>query len=136
MARRRVKRSTEVPALQMTPMIDVVFQLLIFFIITLKAEDLLSHLDVSRPAPDSKQTKETEVELVDILVGHLQTGFSMKGRILTKDELDKRLREISAVDKKVPILIKCTGPSRHGKLVEVLDICAKYKLTNLSVFSM
>jgi biopolymer transport protein ExbD len=114
----------------------VVFQLLIFFIITLKVEDILAHLDVSRPAPDSKQTKEQEIELVEILVGHLQTGFSMKGRVMTIKEVDKRLGELAAVDRTVPILIKCTGPSRHGKLVEVLDACSKHKLTNLSVFSM
>ena len=133
---RRVRKSQENPELSMTPMIDVVFQLLIFFIVTLKAEDILAHLDVSRPAPDSQQTKEQDIELVEILVGHQQTGFSMKGRIMTIKELERRLGELAAVDRKVPVLIKCTNQSRHGKLVEVLDACAKHKLTNLSVFSM
>ena len=52
MKRKRQRKEQEAAALEMTPMIDVVFQLLIFFIVTLKPEDICSHLDVSRPAPD------------------------------------------------------------------------------------
>ena len=43
-------------ALEMTPMIDVVFQLLIFFIVTLKQEDIMANLEALRPAPDSSHT--------------------------------------------------------------------------------
>ena len=35
---------------EMTPMIDVVFQLLIFFVVTLKQEDILSRFSAARPA--------------------------------------------------------------------------------------
>jgi len=136
MARARKRKENETPGLEMTPMIDVVFQLLIFFIVTLKQEDILSHLDISRPAPDSEQREEQVQDMVEILVGHMQTGFSMNGRIMTLRELDKRLRELASVDKTVPIIIKCTGRSRHQKLVELLNLCSKHKLKNLSVFSM
>ena len=44
----KVKKTREDPKLEMTPMIDVVFQLLIFFIVTLQQEDILAHLDVLR----------------------------------------------------------------------------------------
>lgn len=130
------KRNDDKPQLQMTPMIDVVFQLLIFFIVTLKPEDILSHLDISRPAPDPNQQTEQVENLIEIIVGHLQTGFSMNGRIMTAEQLEARLRELASYDKKAPVLIKCTGPSMHSKLVTVLDICWEIGLRNLSVFSM
>jgi len=55
---KRERAKGEAVKLEMTPMIDVVFQLLIFFIVTLKQEDILSHLDVSRPAPDPNAKPE------------------------------------------------------------------------------
>ena len=134
--RRGSRLEKQDPQLEMTPMIDVVFQLLIFFIVTLKQEDILARLDISRPAPDSQQREEQIEDMVEVIVGHLQTGFSMNGRIMTLRELDQRLRELSAVSRQVPIIIKCTAKSKHQKLIELLDICSKYRLTNLSVFSM
>ena len=42
-------------------MIDVVFQLLIFFVVTLKQEDILAKLMASRPAPDPNAKPEPEI---------------------------------------------------------------------------
>ena len=39
------------PQLDMTPMIDVVFELIIFFVVTIKQEDIFSKLNANRPAP-------------------------------------------------------------------------------------
>ena len=50
--RRTRRRAFEETKLDMTPMIDCVFQLLIFFLVTMKFEDIIAHLDVYRPSPD------------------------------------------------------------------------------------
>ena len=72
--KRKTRNKGEAAKLEMTPMIDVVFQLLIFFIVTLKQEDILSHLDVSRPAPDPDTTPEEVIDdLLTIEVG--RTGW-------------------------------------------------------------
>ena len=128
------KRGSE-SKLEMTPMIDVVFQLLIFFIVTLKQEDILSQLDISRPAPDPDQKPIEKIEdLLTITV--YRKGFVMDGRKVNRDILDQRLTKLASFSKSLSIIIKCTGDSPHQHLVELLDICAKNELTNLSVFSM
>lgn len=51
-AERHVRRGRrDVSRLEMTPMIDVVFQLLIFFLVTLRQEDILAQLQAMRPSP-------------------------------------------------------------------------------------
>ena len=45
------RKPQENPALDMTPMIDVVFELIIFFVVTIKQEDVFSKLNANRPAP-------------------------------------------------------------------------------------
>ena len=122
-------------------MIDVVFQLLIFFIVTLKQEDILAHLDISRPAPDPDQKKEEVVDdLLQITVynekrfgGH---GFALQGKQVALATLDKHLMRIGSFQKNISVIIKCTSDSRHERLVELLNICSKAGLQNLSVFSM
>ncbi len=137
--KRRVKG--EAAQLEMTPMIDVVFQLLIFFIVTLKVEDILSHLDISRPAPESERPPEVEPEdLLTILVYNPKKlggeGFVLQGRRVSLKELDKQLTKLASYSKHISIIIKCTSDSPHSKLIKLLNVCSKAGLTNLSVFSM
>ena len=42
------RKPQENPALDMTPMIDVVFELIIFFVVTIKQEDLFTRLNANR----------------------------------------------------------------------------------------
>ena len=119
---------------EMTPMIDVVFQLLIFFVVTLKQEDILSRLMASRPAADSTANKEDQPDLINIEIN--RWGFVVKGRKVTLSELDKQIRTFSEMSKKSNVLLRCTGDSPHEYLVEALDLCSKHGMNNLSIFSM
>jgi hypothetical protein len=42
---------------------------------------------------------------------------------------------LASHDPSQTILILCRAESKHRQLVDVLDMCAKLKLTNLSVIS-
>lgn len=119
---------------EMTPMIDVVFQLLIFFVVTLKQEDILSRLMASRPAPDPNAKKEEQPELINIEIN--RWGFIVKGRKLSLGELDRQIKSYAAMSKTANVLLRCTSDSPHEYLVEALDLCAKHGMTNLSIFSM
>lgn len=136
MARERKRSRGEAAKLEMTPMIDVVFQLLIFFIVTLKQEDILSHLDISRPAPEPSE-RPPEKQVDDLLTIEVyRDGYIMQGRRVPVSTLDKRLTKLAQYSKDISVIIKCTADSPHANLIRLLDICAKAQLHNLSVFSM
>lgn len=120
--------------LEMTPMIDVVFQLLIFFIVTLKQEDILSQLEVLRPAPDSTATPETQIEPIKILIG--RTGFVYRGRPVSETELNTSIARVAKYNANATIMVQCTMDSDHKWLVKALDICSRNNMTKLAVFSM
>ena len=136
----RKQKERENPKLEMTPMIDVVFQLLIFFIVTLKQEDILAELKIQRPAPETEQKEEQVQDLVEIMIyDHKRLGgfgIALNKRKISYKTLDKQLTQLAKFSKNVSIIIKCTGDSPHSNLVKVLDICSKAGLTSLSVFSM
>ena len=82
-------RSNEEPKVEMTPMIDVVFQLLIFFVVTLKQEDILAKLMASRPAPDPTAQPDKQPDLIDITVH--KHGFIFKGKPVSLEGLDRHI---------------------------------------------
>lgn len=135
MRRSRRKRAEET-RLDMTPMIDCVFQLLIFFLVTIKFEDILAHLDVSRPSPDPNAPPPLEKIEEMVTVGVFVDGFTLNERVMSEDALDRMLARLAVYSKTQTLLIKCAPDSPHEKLIQVLNLCAKNGLTNLNVLSM
>ena len=123
------------PQLDMTPMIDVVFELIIFFVVTIKQEDIFSKLNANRPAPASSaaasEENDTQVK-IDIGSG----GLVFNGRMMNLKQFDQSMREISRTSKNSMVVIRCTFDSPHKYLVDALDTCSKYQMYNVSVFSI
>ena len=123
------------PKAEMTPMIDVVFQLMIFFIVTIKQEDIFSKLNANRPAPNtsSAPAEENDTQIkIDIGKG----GVVLNGRGMSFPLLDASIKKLAANSTKATVIVRCAADSPHGFLVRVLDTCNKYKMYNLSIFSM
>ncbi len=129
------RKEYENPKAEMTPMIDVVFQLMIFFVVTIKQEDILSKIVANRPNPNPNpsQTEEND-DSIEIQIG--PRGVVFKGQGVSIPQLDSNLGRLASVSKKSIIVIKCAADSHHGTLVQVLDICNKHDLQNRSVFSL
>ena len=134
------RKPQENPALDMTPMIDVVFELIIFFVVTIKQEDIFSKLNANRPAPSAGSSSSNESDTtVTIMIGK---GFDANGvlvyngREVRRSELDQNLREVARTSKKTPIIIKCAENSPHKALVDALDICYRNQLFSVSIFTM
>lgn len=127
------KRLSEEAKVEMTPMIDVVFQLLIFFVVTLKQDDILAKLTAARPAAE-KNPVEVQLDLIDITVH--RNGFIFKGKPVSRDTLDRQIERYSKFSKNASIILRCTNDSKQSYLVQAMDICAKHNMKNLSIFSM
>ena len=123
------------PKAEMTPMIDVVFQLMIFFIVTIKQEDIFSKLNANRPAPNAGPTQSEENDTqIKIDIG--RGGVVLNGRGMSFQLLDASIKKLAANSTKATVIVRCAADSPHGFLVRVLDTCNKYKMYNLSIFSM
>ncbi|MBU0678261.1 MAG: biopolymer transporter ExbD [Verrucomicrobia bacterium] len=124
--------NSEIP---MTPMIDIVFQLLIYFLVTFKPVDVMAHLDVFRPSPEAKKEQlDTPPNLIRVVI--YEDGFTINEKPVDLDSLDSLLSKLAGIDRDQTILLMCTAHSPHEKLIQVLDLCAKSGLRNLSVVSM
>ena len=124
----------------MTPMIDVVFELIIFFVVTIKQEDLFSKLNANRPAPASSNSSSNESDTtvtIEFGRGRDANGVIVYNkREVRRKELDQNLKEVARTSKKTPIIIRCAEESPHKALVDVLDICYRNQLYSVSIFTL
>ena len=134
------RKPQENPQLDMTPMIDVVFELIIFFVVTIKQEDLFTRLNANRPAPSNSQSNSNESDTtvtIEIGRGPDANGLLVYNkRPVRRSELDQNLREVARTSKKTPIIIKCAEDSPHKALVDALDICYRNELFSVSIFTL
>jgi len=122
----RKKRETIAPDL--TPMIDVVFILLIFFIVSsvFKKEELALILDLP-----SSTAQEVEVEPKQISLEISKEEFAIYGKVVTLNELDKQLSKVT--NKEDSIIVRIDKNVVYDRVVQVLDTLQKYSLNNLSL---
>ncbi len=120
----------EVP---MASMIDVVFLLLIYFIVTHKEELSEAHLAVNLPSGGSTQ-EAPDARLLEITV---RPGvIAVRGKTMTEDQLRETLTRFGETDPDQTVLIKVDSKASTGQLVTVLDICKAANLTELNVVSL
>ena len=140
--RARTRNKGENPALEMTPMIDVVFQLLIFFIVCVKQEDILARLNAARPAGESQPSTENplfldiEISKEWVLFMKNSTAVDMRKPNYNFSMLDNLLAQQARFGTSATVTVRCALNSNHGVLMHVLDLLAKHKFTNINIFSI
>ena len=141
--KKKKKNKGDEATLEMTPMIDVVFQLLIFFIVTLNQPDILSQFDALRPA--AQESREVQDPPASITIkgfpshpglGAYFFGNDQNRRTVTLDQLRGVASQMAKVNRNQNVVVNCTDTAPHGCLVRVLDHLADAGLHTVSVFSL
>ena len=130
----KFKRQTdEEISVNLTPLIDVVFLLLIFFMVstTFTKE---SHLEIELPeAAGEKST--TESKQIEIVINH-KGEFSINSRPLVnnkEDTIKKAVIKVSGGDKKLPFIITADAKTPHEYVVKAMDVAGKLGFVHLSI---
>ena len=134
MARKKRRQHLTAGELNLTAMIDVAFKLLSFFIITIHPQPVLTNLGVFRPSQESSTPpNNTMPNIIRIMV--YKDAYPLNENPMTFKSLNTVMTRLASHDTSQTILIMCRSESKHKDLVAVLNMCAKLKLTNLSVVS-
>jgi len=122
----RKKRELLTP--DITPLIDIVFILLIFFIVSsvFKKEDLA--LNLSLP---SSSAKELEVEVKQLSIELSTNSLAYLGKIVSFNEFEIKISNIIKKDK--PVIVRIDKDVKYDRVIRVLNILQKYSLNNLNL---
>ncbi len=118
----------------MTPMIDVVFQLLIYFVLTFEIPDKISQMQVWRPAPGGPPPS-AQPDIDYTRIGVYNGLYTLNDKSVSLDTLQRALNQVADLNPTQPIIVLATTDSRHKHLVSVLDMLAKAGLSNISLLS-
>jgi len=124
-------KEPESAAFPLAPMIDVVFLLLIFFIATMQFSQSERELNVSVPvAEEGADARQTVGE---IIINVKDDGeVIIDNTIMTQEQLYEKLQRISAVHENQAIRIRGDGKVEYQKIVQVIDVCQKAGIPNIS----
>lgn len=122
-------------SINLTPLIDVVFLLLIFFMIT-TTFTRESHLSISLPeaAVDAMEVA-AEVESIDVVVG-AEGQYSVNGQpLVTSDALTlkRAVIKLAGEERNLPFIITADASATHQAVVTVMDVAGQLGFSQLSI---
>jgi biopolymer transport protein ExbD len=116
-----------------TPLIDVVFLLLIFFMVstTFTKEN---HLEIDLPEA-SGQVSPAQAKQIEVIID-AKGDYSVNNRALVnnkRDTLKKAVLKLSNGDTKLPFVITADAKTEHEYVVRVMDVAGQLGFVRLSI---
>ena len=126
---KRLKRRTEIlkGQLDMAPLIDVVFQLLIFFMLTSNFV-VQSGIKVHLPKAISSEVVRSE-NLIVTLTG--QDLLFLNDEPITINALTQKIREAAQEGK--TLMLKADTSASLGRVVEIWDLCRQLGVPQINI---
>lgn len=124
------KNKREALTFELTPLIDVVFLLLIFFMVSsvFKKDELA--LLLSLPKTEQGEGKGKEKKKITIEISKDEIAY--EGKKITVEDLESSL---STLNKNTMLNLRVDGEVVYTRLVKVLDLFQKNKLENISLIT-
>jgi biopolymer transport protein ExbD len=121
--RKRRDRSVEESEVNLTPMLDVVFIMLIFFIVTASFVKE-SGIDVNRPDAATAEKKER---------GNILVAISQNNQQVDPRALRANIERLHAENPQGAVVIQADRESKNGLLVQVMDAARLAGVYNVSI---
>ncbi len=124
------------PSVSLTPLIDVVFLLLIFFMVS-TTFDRQADIELTLPSAD-REAEAVERAWVDIVVD-AHGNYFVDGRELVNrraETLERVLEEILEQRAGDPVLIRADANASHQSVVRALDVVGRLGITSVSIATL
>jgi len=127
------RQSKEEVTVNLTPLIDIVFLLLIFFMVstTFTKEN---HLSIDLPEAMA-EASETQPQAIEILIS-ASGEYSINDQTLINHQLDtlkRGLQKALANRQTAPVVITADAKTPHEAVVRAMDAAGQLGLVNLSI---
>lgn len=127
------RRQREEPAINLTALIDVVFLLLIFFMVT-TTFNRETRLAVNLPEADA-EAAEAVPEQLEIAVD-AEGRYAVNGRLLADrqpETLQRALAEEAGEDRDMPVVLVADSEATHQSVVTAMDALGQAGFSRLSI---
>jgi len=120
-----------VQGFQIAPMVDIVFLLLIFFLVTWNFSRNEMELDVK--VPKAREGKETRRAVGEVILNVKADGtVVMNRRAMDTNALKEALAKIASLYPDQAVILRGDENTDYRHVVEVLDICRRANIWNVA----
>lgn len=129
------RQNKEELSLNLTPLIDIVFLLLIFFMVstTFTKE---SHLSINLPEADG-EVSDAPKKMVEVVIDK-DGQYSINGQNLITTKLitlKQAIEKVSEGDRSLPFIITADAATPHESVVRAMDAAGQLGFSRLSITS-
>lgn len=117
--------------INMTPLIDLTFLLLITFIITMPAMEQGISIRLPQGKADVLPNKKSNVVTLDA-----EGKIFLNNKPYRLEELEETLGMMAAEDPKVAVLVRADERLDYGKVIQVMKILYKVKITRMALVTL
>ena len=124
--------SLEEPSLNLTPMIDIVFLLIIFFMVGTKFSEIEQQFDIETPKATELAPMSSSPD--PIIVNVTRAGqISIADTEFTLEQLKRRLEAAREKFARQAVLIRGDGDSVYQSIIDVMSICHQAQVHKFSL---
>ncbi|MFH0912854.1 MAG: biopolymer transporter ExbD [Candidatus Omnitrophota bacterium] len=113
--------------IDIAPLIDIVFQLLIFFMLT---SSFVMQPGIKVNLPRAVTSEVVKYENTEILISSENVVY-LNGNVVNTQELKTLLKQVAKM--KQGILIKADRRASLGRIVEIWDMCRDFGVTQINI---
>jgi biopolymer transport protein ExbD len=126
---------SEESSVRMAPLIDVVFLLLIFFLVATTFYESEKDITIRLAGATEGADRDRVIDLLVINIGEAGV-IVVDQRVYSADELEKLLRESHARNAQLAAIIRCDRRARHADFVKVLNLCERTGVRQVAVATL
>ena len=125
------KTGPQKPPFPLAAMIDILFLLLLFFMLTSLYAQMEVELNITLPT--SKEGAEIEREPTEIIINVKADGTYVINQIAhTADKVDQILRDLARNYRGQHIIVRGDKEAKYDYIITLLDLCKKHDIWNVS----
>jgi biopolymer transport protein ExbD len=117
--------------INITPMLDLAYVLLIMFIILTTAA--VQGMKVDLPRASASATQNLAVPRTKVISVSEQGQVFLDAVPVTLPELERRLRDLKATQTDLPVVLRGDRAVQYEKIMAVLDIAARVGITQIGL---
>ena len=129
MARRTsIKPLQEISEINMTPLIDLTFLLLITFIITMPLVE--QGIPVNLPKGKAKELDQSKMHSITL---DLKGEIFLDSAPVSKEQLGKEMKSLAELEPDATIMVRADEGIQYGKMMEVMRILQDAQITRMAL---
>ncbi len=131
------------PELDISPLIDVAFLLLIYFLVTTTLQKSEADLSLTLPGVEKSDSKEVKIDQMlvqisedgSVIVNDEVADSDPNDRILPNltDRLSRYSASAQIANTETQVIIDCDPEAVGQRFIDVLNVCAKANIKNVSL---